>query len=134
MGRRALCTAIFPAEQLPLRPPFLVGSVRNTSRQYFSLKRRGSALRRSGALLAPGKIAHTFSRDAPRFGLMPLGLGADGHTASIFPGDRELFSSRKLFKPVCSQAGGPPRITTTGRTINSSQNVFFWLRGRQKRI
>lgn len=70
------------------------------------------------------------SGDAPRFGLILLGLGEDGHTASIFPGQAGLFRSKEFFVPVT--AGGTRRITATGRLLNAAENVFFLVTGAAK--
>jgi len=62
----------------------------------------------------------------PRFDLILLGIGEDGHTASLFPGVPELKEKRRLAVSVC-----PPkpvkreRITLTLPVINNAQNVFF---------
>lgn len=75
----------------------------------------------------------TRERDGkPLFDLILLGLGEDGHTASIFPGDTELMKSDR----ICSVAHHPvtfqKRITLTGRVINNSDAVTFLVSGRKK--
>ena len=68
----------------------------------------------------------------PRFDLIMLGLGDDGHTASIFPGSIGLFNSDKLFEisehPVTRQK----RITATGKLINNAGEVCFLVTGPGK--
>lgn len=68
----------------------------------------------------------------PKFDLLLLGMGEDGHTASIFPNQIELLKSRKIcdvaFHPVTNQ----PRITLTGRTINNSARICFLVTGANK--
>lgn len=68
----------------------------------------------------------------PLFDLIILGMGEDGHTASIFPGHTELFNSGKIcevaFHPVTKQK----RITITGRVINNAENVSFLVAGEKK--
>jgi 6-phosphogluconolactonase len=70
--------------------------------------------------------------DLPLFDLIILGLGEDGHTASIFPGHTVLFDSWKIcevaFHPVTKQK----RITLTGRVINNAENVSFLITGEKK--
>ena len=89
---------------------------------------RGEAARYSRLL----KSLLPLSGGTPRFGLVLLGLGEDGHTASIFPGQTRLFSSKELFVPAAGPAGGPGRITATGRVINAAENVFFMVTGASK--
>lgn len=68
----------------------------------------------------------------PAFDLIILGLGDDGHTASIFPGQQNLLDSNQLTEismhPVTSQI----RITITGKVINNARNVAFLVTGTSK--
>jgi 6-phosphogluconolactonase len=68
----------------------------------------------------------------PLFDLIILGLGEDGHTASIFPGHLELMNSDKIcataFHPVTLQR----RITLTGKVINNAETVTFLVAGKNK--
>ena len=68
----------------------------------------------------------------PLFDLILLGLGLDGHTASIFPGQLHLFETEKLVElsmhPVTSQV----RITFTGKLLNSSWKIAFLVTGKTK--
>jgi 6-phosphogluconolactonase len=78
-------------------------------------------------------VKNTRKRDGkPLFDLIMLGLGEDGHTASIFPGHTELFDSEKIcevaFHPVTLQK----RITLTGRVLNNADEVTFLVTGRNK--
>jgi len=70
--------------------------------------------------------------DTPQFDLMLLGLGSDGHTASIFPDRTELFSSTRLFEVAVKPGTVEKRITSTGRLINNSSKIFFIVTGKEK--
>jgi 6-phosphogluconolactonase len=77
---------------------------------------------------------YTRKRDGvPLFDLVLLGLGEDGHTASIFPGHLELLDSDKIcdvaFHPVTHQK----RITLTGNVINNADEVTFLVSGKKKK-
>jgi 6-phosphogluconolactonase len=76
--------------------------------------------------LVPGKIS------TPQFDLVMLGLGEDGHTASIFPENIYLFNSEKLFEVSRHPATGQKRITATGRLINNARQVCFLVTGAGK--
>lgn len=64
--------------------------------------------------------------------LVILGLGPDGHVASIFPGDIHLADLRKVF--LIEDSPKPPnvRISFTMRTINSSNEVWIVAAGESK--
>jgi len=68
----------------------------------------------------------------PRFDLLMLGLGEDGHTASIFPGQEELFNSDKICEVSAHPVTQQKRITITGRIINNADSVVFFVTGKKK--
>jgi len=68
----------------------------------------------------------------PRFDMLLLGLGEDGHTASIFPGHLHLFSDPRLFARTEHPVTGQARITMCGRIINNAHQVVFLVRGQAK--
>lgn len=69
----------------------------------------------------------------PRFDLIVLGIGEDGHTASIFPGNLQLFDTEKIVSPAIHPQSGQHRITLTGSTINNAGQVIFLCTGAGKR-
>ena len=77
--------------------------------------------------------ACTAKRDGlPLFDLIMLGLGEDGHTASIFPGHKELFNSDKICEVAVHPVTLQKRITLTGRVINNAESVTFLVTGKKK--
>ncbi len=68
----------------------------------------------------------------PVFDIMILGMGEDGHTASIFPGREDLFSSEELCEVATHPLSGQKRITMTGKVINNSQKIIFLVSGKNK--
>lgn len=68
----------------------------------------------------------------PLFDLVLLGLGEDGHTASIFPGRLDLFHSEKICEVSLHPVSHQKRITITGPVINNSENVRFLVTGSNK--
>jgi 6-phosphogluconolactonase len=71
-------------------------------------------------------------KNIPQFDLVMLGLGEDGHTASIFPGDIHLFNSERLFEVSRHPSTGQTRITATGKLINNARQVCFLVTGESK--
>lgn len=68
----------------------------------------------------------------PVFDLVILGLGGDGHTASIFPGDNELLKSGKICAVAKHPRTGQKRITLTAPVINNADNIVFLVTGSDK--
>ncbi|MCB9059688.1 MAG: 6-phosphogluconolactonase [Calditrichae bacterium] len=68
----------------------------------------------------------------PRFDLIMLGLGEDGHTASIFPNQKELLESDKICAVAVHPESGQKRITLTGKVINNAATVVFIATSQKK--
>lgn len=73
-----------------------------------------------------------FKNSLPVFDVILLGLGEDGHTASIFPNQIELFDSDNFAEVAVHPVSGQKRITLTGKVINNAENVFFLVTGSGK--
>jgi 6-phosphogluconolactonase len=68
----------------------------------------------------------------PRFDLVMLGLGTDGHTASLFPGTRALQESRLWVARNPVPQLGADRITLTFPVLNAAREVLFVVSGADK--
>jgi len=68
----------------------------------------------------------------PRFDLIHLGLGDDGHTASMFPGTTAMHEQVKLVVAVWVEKFQQHRITTTPVLINNAAEVQFLVAGSSK--
>jgi 6-phosphogluconolactonase len=68
----------------------------------------------------------------PRFDLVLLGMGDDGHTASLFPGTAALEESRAWVAPNWVEKLGAWRITLTAPAINAARRVVFLVTGASK--
>lgn len=68
----------------------------------------------------------------PLFDITLLGLGEDGHTASLFPGTATL-DERDAWTAASIGARGEPRITLTFPTLESSRETVFLVSGAGKR-
>ncbi|MDA8165422.1 MAG: 6-phosphogluconolactonase [Desulfobacteraceae bacterium] len=79
--------------------------------------------------LHPGRTADGY----PRFDLVLLGLGEDGHTASLFPGS-EAAGENEKWVAAAGPRGKPEvaRITMTLPVLNNADNVLFLVSGTAK--
>ena len=68
----------------------------------------------------------------PRFDLVLLGLGDDGHTASLFPGTPALSEQKRLVVPNQAPQGTKQRLTFTASLINQAHAVVFLVSGKSK--
>lgn len=68
----------------------------------------------------------------PQFDLILLGMGDDGHTASIFPDNLSLLNSDLAVAVGIQPASGQKRITLTGPTILQAKNIVFLITGDSK--
>jgi 6-phosphogluconolactonase len=76
-----------------------------------------------------------FQEDPPRLDLVLLGMGGDGHTASLFPGTDILAASRKtegLVLPVFVPKLDTWRISFTPRMIRAARQILFLVAGDGK--
>lgn len=67
-----------------------------------------------------------------RFDIVLLGMGEDGHTASLFPGTESLNATARVLFVDQSPKPPPCRITLGLTAINASRHVAFMVTGRGK--
>jgi 6-phosphogluconolactonase len=68
----------------------------------------------------------------PRFDLIFLGMGEDGHTASLFPGSEALNEKSHWVVATRSERLGQERITLTLPVLNHAARVVFLVTGKEK--
>ena len=68
----------------------------------------------------------------PQFDLVILGLGDDGHTASVFPHEIELWYSKNHCEVAIHPESGQKRVSITGQVINHAKTVAFLVTGENK--
>lgn len=91
----------------------------------------------------PEKIAENYNKtiknffdlnekELPHFDLILLGMGDDGHTASLFPDTKALDESEKIAVENWVEKFDSFRLTFTFPTINNAANVLFLVVGEKK--
>lgn len=70
--------------------------------------------------------------ELPRLDLVLLGMGADGHTASLFPGTDPRTDQDQLVRAVVTEARDPRRLTLTPLVINNSRHAVIAVEGAAK--
>jgi 6-phosphogluconolactonase len=70
--------------------------------------------------------------EMPCFDLIYLGMGGDGHTASIFPHEMELMKHREVCAVATHPISGQKRVTLTGPVINNARSIVFLITGKAK--
>lgn len=71
--------------------------------------------------------------NVPEFDLVILGMGDDGHTASIFQNNIYLWDSENNCEVAEHPVSGQLRITITGKIINNAKEVAFLVTGDDKK-
>lgn len=71
--------------------------------------------------------------EIPCFDIILLGMGDDGHTASIFPPSINLIKSEKIVEATVNPYSNQNRITLTGKIINNASMVWFLVTGKNKK-
>jgi 6-phosphogluconolactonase len=81
----------------------------------------------------PATMRTFFGTEPPAFDVQLLGLGGEGHTASLFPNNPALEEEEAWVLPVTVPATPPRRLTMTYPVINQARNTFFLVAGESKR-
>ena len=86
----------------------------------------GEVIRYAGEIL---RSVNTGDGDIPRFDWIVLGMGSDGHTASIFPGFKLQSDPHNVCAVATHPETGQERITLTLPVINNARRVIFMAAG-----
>jgi len=77
-------------------------------------------------------LEEQFEKTPPRFNLMLLGVGEDGHTASLFPYSAGLEETKRLVASPFIEKLRAHRLTMTPGAINAARTIMFLVTGRAK--
>jgi 6-phosphogluconolactonase len=77
-------------------------------------------------------LRERFAGGAPAFDLMLLGIGSDGHTASLFPGSPELDERERWVVATKREHGWVRRVTLTLPVLNAARRTLMLATGRDK--
>jgi 6-phosphogluconolactonase len=78
------------------------------------------------------ELREYFSNQIIRFDVVLLGLGEDGHTASIFPGTKVVNEEKAFVAAVYIPHLSLWRVTLTYRSINNAREILFLVSGKKK--
>jgi len=96
---------------------------------------KDSAARDYDLLLRDYAMMRRTADSIPVFDIILLGLGRDGHTASLFPGAESLLEDSGfaiMVPPPTTALPAEPRVTLTLPVLNSAANLFFLISGHEK--
>ena len=94
---------------------------------------RGELAPEEASALYEDELRRYFGQNSPpRFDLILLGIGEDGHVASLFPGSEILSEMQHLAMPAFSPAAENWRVTLTLPVLNNAALVVFLVTGRTK--
>jgi 6-phosphogluconolactonase len=118
---RAACEALL--DHLPEPPAGLFPVPTSATTPEAAAEQYEATLR--GAFAVP-------AQEVPRFDLVLLGLGTDGHTASLFHGPLPEETDLRLVAGVRRDDVNPARVTLTARTLNHARQILFLVSGASK--
>jgi 6-phosphogluconolactonase len=92
---------------------------------------RGEDDPQQAALAYRRELAETLGNE-PSFDLVMLGMGPDGHTASLFPGENPLTQDEERVRAVYAISHDQWRLTLTPSMLNATRALAFAITGAEK--
>lgn len=84
------------------------------------------------AQLYENELCRVTGETLPEFDLVLLGVGTDGHTASLFPDTLDLLNEQRLVITTVSPHPPRHRVTLTLKVLNAARAVMFLVQGGDK--
>jgi 6-phosphogluconolactonase len=133
---------IFWADERCVPPDHAESNFRLADQLFLSkLPAPGAVIHRIAGELSPAEAASRYEADLSRsfaeddlpvFDMIMLGIGSDGHTASLFPGmDPDCFSGRKAVAVFVEKLQSH-RVTLTGPLLSNARHLVFLVTGAAK--
>lgn len=76
----------------------------------------------------------SFKNNLPVFDLILLGIGNDGHTASLFPDNLDILEDNNIILKTINPNNKQKRLTLSKNVINNANKIFFLVFGQEKAI
>lgn len=127
MANETLLSKVPVPERNIFRIPAEIPEPQRAAEEYTTALKEFFAAGRSGS--KPGTAPLS---SLPRFDLVFLGMGPDGHTASLFPHSAALQAGEQIAVANYVEKFKAYRITLTAATINNARNVTFLAAGEDK--
>jgi 6-phosphogluconolactonase len=78
------------------------------------------------------RYSELVTSQVPKFDCIILGIGDDGHTSSIFPGQEHLLSASQPYMPSVHPITGIKRVAMTGKPMMHAKQTIFMVTGSGK--
>ncbi|MCA9471553.1 MAG: 6-phosphogluconolactonase [Nitrospirales bacterium] len=99
-------------------------------RMHGELEDAGEAAERYEQVLR--EVCSGSEKEVPRFDLILLGMGPDGHTASLFPGTEAVHESSRWVVAPWVEKFQTSRVTMTPVVLNHARHILFLVSGKDK--
>jgi len=119
-----------PQNNFKMTNDILIKKIPVPRNQIFPISTKGKPV--NCALQYEETIKNFFKGKTSSFDLIILGLGDNGHTASLFPNTEVLNEKERLVKEVFVKELNMYRITLTAPVINKAKNILFIVFGEDK--
>ena len=118
-----------PQSNYGMAKKYLLGKLKLNEENIHRIHGEDEPLAESGRYAKDVSGTVEIKYDLPRFDIILLGVGEDGHTASIFPDNLGLFESDQVCAVTTHPETLQKRIALTGKVLNNAANILFLVSG-----